>query len=182
MLDIKGIIPFILALAQIRGSHPDVLAIIPGIDKKPHPRDKTRNLMEKIVVENRMEETIVRVPFSDNVEQYYLAADIVVAPFVTPHFSRAVMEAGAMAKPVVGSRIGGITEVLDDGKVGLLATPGDPEDLARKICYLIENRDLAREMGRAGLIVARQRFDATANARAVMKVYDQVLGITGAAE
>ena len=87
-----------------------------------------------------------------------------------------------MAKPVVGSRIGGITEVLDDGKVGLLATPNDHEDLAKKICYLIEHRDRASEMGRAGFSVARQRFDAVDHARAVMKVYDNVLGLPGAAK
>lgn len=182
MLDIKGIIPFLLALTQVRSSHPNILTIIPGIDTKAHPRDQFRRHMEDIISENRLEEAIFRVPFSDNVEQYYLASDIVVAPFVMPHFSRAVMEAGAMARPIVGSRIGGIEEVLEDGKVGLLVSPNDATDLANKLCFLIENRDKAEAMGQVGYQVAREKFDAVHHAQAVMQVYDQALGMTGAAK
>jgi len=180
--EIKGIIPFLRALANVRASYPDTCAILPGLDTTPHPRDKVRQHIEQTIVNCGIQNAILRLPFSTNVEDYFSACDIVVAPFLVPHFSRAVIEAGAMAKPVVGSRIGGITEVLDDGKVGLLTTPNDHEDLARKICFLIEHHDRAIEMGRAGLTVARQRFDAVDHARAVMKVYDSVLDLPGAAK
>jgi glycosyltransferase involved in cell wall biosynthesis len=80
-----------------------------------------------------------------------------------------------MAKPVIGSRIGGITEVLEDGKTGLLVTPGDAQDLAKKMCWLIENRESAFEMGARGQAIALQRFSAIDHAHQVMDVYDKVL-------
>lgn len=176
MLDIKGIIPFLLALAQVWARHGNVVAVIPGIDQPPHPRDECRRQAEHIVEKNNLEAAIFRVPFSNRVERYYLASDIVVAPFVRPHFSRAVIEAGAAAKPVVGSRIGGIEEVLEDGTVGLLCNVNDPDDIAEKLCELIENRHRAVSMGQAGFAIASEKFNATSHAQAIMQVYDNVLG------
>ena len=122
-----------------------------------------------------LQDSVFRVPFADDVERYYRACDIVVSPFVTPHFSRAVIEAGAMQKPVVGSRLGGIIEVLDDGVVGLLAEPGNHEDLATKICYLVEHSDESAAMAQAGRDRTLRKYGADAHARDVMDVYDQVM-------
>lgn len=175
MLDIKGIIPFLHSLALARHSHPDVRAIVPGIDRPPHPRDTSRAQIEDVIATHRLEPAIVRAPFTDHVERYYLASDIVVAPFIMPHFSRAVIEAGATAKPVVGSRIGGIIEVLRDNETGLLADPGDHRDLADKLCVLIENPKRARALGQNGLRYARANFSATEHAMSIMRIYDKVL-------
>ena len=175
MLDIKGIEPFIGALARVRTAHPRTCAIVPSLDAPAHPRDRIRHRVEREIRDNSLQDCILRVPFSNNVERYYAASDIVVAPFVSPHFSRAVIEAGAMAKPVIGSRIGGITEVLEDGEVGLLATPGDAEDLASKICALIEQPEMAAAMGKAGNARARKHFDAAHHADAVMDIYRLIL-------
>lgn len=175
MLDIKGIIPFLLALAKVHTRHSDVVAIIPGIDQPPHPRDDCRKKIENIVRESSLEQALRRVPFSDNVEQYYVASDIVVAPFIRPHFSRAVIEAGAIAKPVVGSRIGGIEEVLEDSATGLLCNVNDPDDLAEKLCELMEDRQRAEAMGRAGYVKSSENYGAAEHARAIMEVYDSIL-------
>ena len=179
LFDIKGIIPFLNALADTRIIFPNTCAIIPGLDRPPHPRDDFRRQIEQLIESRNLQTAVLRLPFTTAVEEYYASCDIVVAPFIHPHFSRAVIEAGAMARPVVGSRIGGITEVLQDGKVGLLATPGDIGDLAKKICYLTENQEIAAEMGKAGYDTARRRFDAVDHARAVMGIYDRVLGTPG---
>ena len=181
MLDIKGIIPYLEAFATVRDKHSDVRTIIPGISGEPHPRDKVRSHAEAIIRGCGLESAIVRLPFTSEVERYYLASDIVVAPFSTPHFSRAVPEAGAMRLPVVGSRIGGIEEVVEDGVTGLLAEPGDAEDLAMKLCSLIEQPAVAQSMGEAGYRAARTGFDARAYSTSIMGIYDRVLdtGQTG---
>ena len=175
MFDIKGIIPFLNSLAIVRDTYRNICAVIPGLDAAPHPRDAVRREVEQIIATKNLQRAVMRLPFTTQVEEYYAASDIVVSPFLRPHFSRAVIEAGAMARPVIGSSIGGITEVLEDGKVGLLATPGDHEDLAKKICYLIEHREIALDMGQAGRIIAQKQFNATDHAKSVMDVYDHVL-------
>lgn len=173
--DIKGVDPFLRALAIVHDRFPQTVALMPGIDEPGHPRDPVRRGIEELIGRHKLQDAVKRVPFTSRVEKYYAASDIVVAPFVHPHFSRAVIEAGAMEKPVIGSRIGGITEVLEDGVVGMLATPGDHEELAAKICYLIEHREEAAGMARAGRELSLQRYGADTHAHAVMGVYDRVL-------
>ncbi len=173
--DIKGILPFLEAFATVHKTHANTWAIIPGLDVPPHPRDPVRRTVEQIIEAYGLQSAVLRLPFTTEVETYYAACSVVVAPFVHPHFSRAVIEAGAMRRPVIGSRIGGITEVLEDGKVGLLSKPGDSEELARKICFMIEHEESALAMGQAGYVVARERFNAIDHARSIMKVYDNVL-------
>ena len=175
LLEIKGIFPFLDALRIVRRSHPDVRAIVPGIDRPPNPRDHTRMRVEARIDEYRLEDCILRLPFSHQVEQYYAASDIVVAPFVVPHFSRAVIEAGAASRPVVASRIGGISEVLRDRENGLLVTAGDAGDLALKLEHLIDDRRSAIAMGATGHLKAVSSFSADLHAQRVMDVYDRIL-------
>jgi glycosyltransferase involved in cell wall biosynthesis len=180
--DIKGITHFLDALAITRKRFPSACAIIPGLDRKPHPRDEIRRAIERKIDAHNLHSAIFRLPFTADVEEYYAACDIVVAPFIRPHFSRAVIEAGAMGRPVIGSRIGGITEVLQDGKTGLLATPGDEVDLAQKICWMFENVERAFDMGAIGRTIALRRFNAIDHACQVMDIYDTVLNRRGGAQ
>lgn len=164
--DIKGVRPFLQALARIRAGHPEAVALVPALDQTE------ASLIRALAIEN----AVLRVPFTRQVERYYAASDIVVAPFIVPHFSRAVIEAGAARRAVVGSRIGGITEVVEDGVTGLLATPGDSAELAACLERLIARPDERRALAEAGYLRARERYAAVAHAGEVMAVYDQVVG------
>ncbi len=62
----------------------------------------------------------------------------------------AILEAMAMAKPVVATRVGGIPEIVIDGVTGLLVSPRDPEALAEAIIALLQDRERAKAMGQAG--------------------------------
>jgi len=70
----------------------------------------------------------------------------------------ALIEASMHVKPLVGTRHGGIPEVVVDGRNGLLVTPGDPGALAAALVELLSNPDLAERMGAAALQMARSRF------------------------
>ena len=61
-----------------------------------------------------------------------------------------VLEVMSHALPVIGSRIGGVPEIVDDGATGLLFEPGNAEALAENMKLLWENPDLCRQMGQAG--------------------------------
>jgi len=70
-----------------------------------------------------------------------------------------INQAFALARPVIGSRRGGITELLADGERGLLFEPNNPEELAVHIRTLAANEAEARRMG----IAAKTYSDATFN-------------------
>jgi len=171
----KGIEPFLDALAKIRKNRNDVVALIPKVEQlRSKGSHLYQNRIQKQMNRLQLEDAIVWVPFTDTVQRYFAAADVVVAPFVVPHFSRAVMEAGAMAKPVVGSRIGGVEEVIVDDVTGRLTVPGDAEDLALQLSFILENPERACQMGEAGFEQACSQFRASVHGVAVADVYQRV--------
>lgn len=87
----------------------------------------------------------------DALPLYYAIADIVaLGSYANETFSIMSAEAMACARPVVGSRFGGIPEVIADGETGLLAEPENAADFADKIGKLLENEGLCRQFGKCG--------------------------------
>ena len=76
--------------------------------------------------------------------------DLVVLPSLNEGMGKAAVEAMAAGRPVVGSRISGIQDVVRDGETGFLVPPGDPDGLARAIIRCLANPALGRTMGRQG--------------------------------
>ena len=65
-----------------------------------------------------------------------------------------------MGVPVVGTRVDGMAEVLEDGLDAYLVPPGDLRDCARMICRLLQDRGLARQFSQAGQRKVRDRYSA----------------------
>lgn len=85
--------------------------------------------------------------YVERIADAYAAADVVVNPGRHPEgLGRAALEALAAQRPVVASRIGGISEALRDGVDALLVEPGDPEALADAIARVWQDDALAREL------------------------------------
>lgn len=82
-----------------------------------------------------------------------------------------VLEAFAAGKPVIGSRIGGIPELIEHGKDGLLFEPGNSEELARHMKMLIDNKALAEEMGRRGRAKAEEQFSLEYHIDCLISIY-----------
>lgn len=70
-----------------------------------------------------------------------------------------VLEYHSAGVPIVASRVGSIPEAVDDGRTGLLANPGDPEDLGDKLRSLLADADARRRMGHAARQHAERHFD-----------------------
>ncbi len=98
------------------------------------------------------------LPHSSVVERLR-QADLCVVPSVWPEpFGIPAAEAMATGLPVVASRVGGLTEIVEDGVTGLLAEPDNPAVLAEAMLRLMDDRTLATAMGRAGRERAAQIF------------------------
>jgi glycosyltransferase involved in cell wall biosynthesis len=125
--------------------------------------------------EGAMEGWARLLPVRPDPERLMAAADLVVFPSTVPHFARPVIEAAAMARPVVASRLGGVEELVDDGRTGLLVPPGDPTALADAIAGVLLDPALGRAMGEAAHAVFLQRFAREPVMRRMMEVYERVL-------
>jgi glycosyltransferase involved in cell wall biosynthesis len=96
--------------------------------------------------------------------------------FVLPSTEReglgiALIEAMAEGLPVVGTRLGGIPEVIDEGVNGLLVAPGNSHELAAALEGLIMDRARRQEMGRAGRRIYEQRFTAADMVQSIEALY-----------
>ena len=74
------------------------------------------------------------------------ALDCFAFPSINEGMGKALVEAMALGKPVVASRVGGIIDLVDDGVSGFLVPPADPQALADRILFLLENPETARRM------------------------------------
>ena len=81
----------------------------------------------------------------------------------------AIMEAMAMAVPVVVTGAGGVKELVDDGVNGLLVKPRSPEQLAKSIARLLADRELSISLGKAGHEKITQSFDCDRSAKVLIK-------------
>ena len=84
-----------------------------------------------------------------------------------------VIEAFAYGKMVLGSRIGGIPELVQDGKTGLTYTPGDVGDLRTKIEYLFEHTADVIQMGRRARDYAERILGKDVHFSSLMKIYEE---------
>ncbi len=87
----------------------------------------------------------------------------------------AVLESMALGKPVIGSNIGGIPEIIDDGVDGLLFEPRNVDDLVRKIQYMLDNRQVVSDMGKMARRKVEKYYSSDIHYNKIMNVYVQAL-------
>ena len=115
------------------------------------------------------------VPY-DKINKYYQRCDIVVVPSVWPEpFGRSLIEAMACGKPVVTTKVGGIPEVIENGKNGLLVEPANSQEMANAITTLLRDEEMRLKMGKRGRKIAEEKYNAEVIARRVLKIYEDIL-------
>src|SRR5262249_6393480 len=100
---------------------------------------------------------------------------VFVAPSRYESFGLVYLEAMRQGKPVVGTRAGGVPEVVEDGRTGLLVPPESPEPLAEAPARLGEDADLRRAFGAAGRARFEAEFTLGRCARRTEQFYREVL-------
>lgn len=108
---------------------------------------------------------------------YYALCDLHVLPSVTmgEAFGVVLLEAMACGKPVIASNLPGVRSVVCHGDDGLLVQPGDADDLAEKMQWLLNHPDHAREMGARGRVKVEARYDWPVIIPQLERIYEQVL-------
>lgn len=158
---IKGIYVLIEALGQLRGEFGNLRVLLPGASSLRQSgvkrmarrvlmalgRPSETDQVEAAMVKARTGELLAKMPATTNIAAILAASDLLVAPSTEPHFSRPVIEAGAMARPVVASRLPGLAELVRDGITGILVAPNSANELADGIRRVLVNPEAAEAMG-----------------------------------
>lgn len=115
------------------------------------------------------------IPARPDIPVLLQLVDVVCVPSLSEPFGRVVVEAMAAGKPVIGSNIGGIPEIIQDQRTGFLVSPSDPSALADKIACLLDSPGLARDMGRLGRLRVEEKFTIQAHVEQMVAVYEELL-------
>lgn len=100
--------------------------------------------------------------------------DIFVMPSLDEGFGLAVLDAMVEGLPVVGTSVGGIPELIEDGRTGFLVPPRDPAALAQRLRCLISEPERRRAQGAAGRERARSQFSAAQMVAQIRAIYDSL--------
>lgn len=103
------------------------------------------------------------------------AAVIAVPSLWYEGFALVVVEAFACATPVVASRIGALAEVVEDGKTGLLASPGSAIEFGECLMQVLKNPSLSRRLGGSARQTFLKRYTPTVNLRMIEAIYQKAL-------
>ncbi|MGD8868629.1 MAG: glycosyltransferase [Gemmatimonadales bacterium] len=166
------------AFDLVRRAVPDVHLVIGGGSPKPQLRESAvLATMHAIIDKRRLHDhvTIAGYVPDDLLVPYYQGAALFVLPSVFEPFGMTVLEAMACGTAVVASRLGGIRTVIASGQNGLLVDPTDRDEFAAAIVRLIEDRTLAKRLGRAGRSTVIDEFSWEAIARRHLALFDEHL-------
>lgn len=141
-----------------------------------------RAALEAVSRDLGLADRVLFAGFQPDVYPYLAAMDLFVLPSVMEGFGIALLEAMAMGRAVVATKVGGVPEVVEDGVTGLLVPPADPGSLARAIVRLAEVPSLRRAMGEAGARRVRERFHVARMAGQIAGIYEDLLVGGGQAE
>ncbi|MBE0572364.1 MAG: glycosyltransferase family 4 protein [Ignavibacteriaceae bacterium] len=161
----KGYDTLISSLAYVTRKNKNVILVING-----HTKEKV--FSHKSTSNN---DNIVFIPPQKDNNYLYLLADIVVLPSRVDPFPFVMIEAGSYKKPFIGGNTGGIAEFIEDGINGLLVDPENPQVLAEKIIYLLNNPQIGRTMGEKLYEKVNRLCDYNNYFNEVEKIYNSLL-------
>ena len=173
---LKGVEVAIRALALLRDrAHDDVRLLILGEDSRDGDESEKDRLKELAAAAGVRD----RVDFLGSVAHhelpfFYSAADVCVMPSYSESFGLVALEAQACGRPVVGSGVSGLRSVVRDEVSGYLLDSHDPAMYAERMGRLLNNPELAQQMGRRGRLLA-QRFSWTRTADRLQSLFDGVV-------
>jgi len=159
----KGLSYLIKAAGQVCRNH-NVIFIIIGDGEQ-------RQALESEIKKLNLTENFYLVGRKNEVEQYLKAFDIYTCSSVKEGFPYSILGAMQAGQPIVSTNVGGIPEMIENEKSGLLVEPAEPKQLAASIIKLIENRNLADQLGRQAQIEVNQKFSLEKMVKETKKIY-----------
>lgn len=100
----------------------------------------------------------IEIGLTQNVHDYLNQVCCLVSPFSVPHFARPIIEAYLHKKPVIGSNVLGMDEIIKHGVSGLIVPRNNPKALAKAINWLTSDGEKAKQFGKAGFDLAIEKF------------------------
>jgi glycosyltransferase involved in cell wall biosynthesis len=153
-------------LAEVKDQERIKLLILAGESFEPF-----RPVVKKLGIEKRV---MVKSNVLD-IENYLNAADAGIYASERESFGMGVLETMSFGKPVVATRVGGVTEIMRDGETGFLKRLGDVRSMAKSVRLLASDPELCKQMGEAARTRAAQEFSSQKSVQQYLDFYCQTI-------
>lgn len=168
----KGQESFLQAINEFLPKYPNVKAIMVG--GVFNGEEWRMDQLKKAVNESPCKDRIIIDDYREDSKNLHCLFDIFVLPSTSPDpLPTVVLEAMASAKPVIGYRHGGVTEMVKENFNGFFAEVNNPLDLSATIEKLLDNDDLRIQMGQNSALRQREEFSLVSYVKNFEKLYDK---------
>jgi glycosyltransferase involved in cell wall biosynthesis len=167
--DFKGIGHAIRAWPAVVARHPDARLLLVGTGaEEPTLREEVRR--------SGVESSVVFAGLRTDIPAVLRGSEVVLLPSIYgENLPTVLMEAGACGRPVVASDVGGISDIVSDGRTGILVPPGNSEGITNALLRLLDDTGLATQLGARGRRRIERLFDARTWAENLRSCYERAV-------
>ena len=185
---IKGIHIFIEALKIIVKQFPDMkllMALNMPLSKYEeedsaglYDTERDFEIKEKIKSYG-LNDNIIPLGIVKNMPQVMAASDVFITPFLNTvgvvDYPTSLLEAMAVGKPVIATKVGGISEIIKHQKNGILVEPNNVNELVDAILYVLNNKEEAKDIGKEGAKIIAEKFRTEIVVNELERIYEGVI-------
>ena len=168
----NGIDILIQAIAEVKKTIPDIRCHIIG----DGPERKNLELLASALGVGAHIKFFGNVPYEE-ISKYLWSVSVFVRPSRSEGMGNSFVEALAAGLPVIGTPVGGIPDIIEDGKTGLFSKPENPEDLAEKILAVLRDSRLKDRIRKAGKAMVEKRFGWDAISAKYENIFSSLLSV-----
>ena len=173
LVPVKGFDVAVRALTKLRAALPEIRLVLVGDGPE-------RSRLERLAAASGNLSHLTITGITGDVARFLAASDVVIAPSRNEGMGRVLVEAMALGKPVVASRVGGVPSVVSHGRSGTLVQPDSPDELARALIELLN--DPARMKAYCEAAVERaEQFSLRVMEQGLIALYHQLASEKGLA-
>ena len=188
---IKGLPVLLDALNIVAKKIPDIKLLMVlnmplATYQKPNRVDIDMELIFKIkekIKHQGLEGNIIPLGLLENMPQVMAASDVFIMPFLNTvgvvDYPISMLEAMAIGKPVIATRVGGIPEIIEHKEKGILVEPNNVDELVNAIVYILNNKEEAKNMGKEGAKIIFEKFNMEVITDKIEEIYEEIAGKGG---
>jgi glycosyltransferase involved in cell wall biosynthesis len=156
-------------------SIPDVIKVYPNVKFMIVGNGKLKEELKAQSSKLKVKDYLIFTGFRNDIKEILSAIDILVIPSLLEGFPMITLEGMAMSKPIIATRIEGITEQITDEETGLLVPSRDADALTKAINRLINDRDLALRLGMNSRQKVQKEFSVQKMVMETEKIYQDLI-------
>lgn len=162
----KGHSTILKALVKVREVIPNVRYLIAG-------EGQDKPLLEVEIAALGLDENVLLTGILKKIAPLLRKSDLAVLPSLVEPLGMFQIEAQYLEVPTIASRVGGIPETMLDQETGLMIEPGNVEQWANTIIWMLSNRELAKQMAKAGRQMVVEKFSLNANTKSLISLFEK---------